>query len=101
MTKTKQMGAFAKSKGVPAAEFMTFLTGIMIFVGGVFIIFDFLIFYGALLILLFLLPAAFIMHAFWKEKDPGMKQMQHVQFMKNLSLAGAALMVMFFTIGLH
>ena len=101
VTKTKQMGAYAKSSGVPAAEFMTFLTGIMILAGAISIVFDFMIFYGALLILLFLVPTAFVMHAFWKIQDPGMKQMQHIQFMKNISLAGAALMIMFFSYGLH
>ncbi len=101
VTKTKQMGAYAKSNGVPAAEFMTFLTGIMILVGAISVIFDFMIFYGALLILLFLVPTAFMMHAFWKVQDPGMRQMQHIQFMKNISLAGAALMIMFFSSGVH
>jgi uncharacterized membrane protein YphA (DoxX/SURF4 family) len=101
VTKTKQMGAYARSNGVPAAEFMTFLTGVMLLVGAASFIFDVMIFYGALLILLFLVPTAFMMHAFWKVSDPGMKQMQHIQFMKNISLAGAALMIMFFTYGLH
>lgn len=101
LTKTKQMGAYAKSNGIPAAEFMTFITGIMIFVGAIFILFDVLMLYGAILIFLFLVPTAFVMHAFWKVEDPGMKQMQHIQFMKNIALAGAALIMICFTIGLH
>lgn len=101
LTKTRQMGSYAKSMGVKSPEFMTFLTGVMIFVGGLSVIFDFYLFCGALLIFLFLVPTAFIMHAFWKVKDPGMKQMQQIQFMKNISLAGAALMIMYFTNVLH
>jgi putative oxidoreductase len=101
LTKVKQMGGYAKSMGVPAAEFMTIVTGIMIVVGGIMVLFNFEMFYGALLIFLFLIPTSFMMHAFWKVKDAGMKQVQQIMFMKNLSLAGAALMIMYFTYGLH
>ena len=101
LTKVKQMGGYAKSMGVPAAEFMTIVTGIMIVVGGIMVLFNFEMFYGALLIFLFLIPTSFMMHAFWKVKDAGMKQVQQIMFMKNLSLAGAALMIMYFTYGSH
>ncbi len=96
LTKAKNMGGYAKSMGVPAAEFMTILSGIMILVGGLSVIFDFEMFYGALLIFLFLVPTAFMMHAFWKVQDPMMKATQQAMFMKNMSLAGAALMIMYF-----
>ena len=101
LTKTKEMGAYAASMGVPAPQFMTFLTGLMILAGGLSVLFDFDVFLGALLIVLFLIPTAFMMHAFWKVSDPMMKQFQQVQFMKNLSLAGAALMFMYYSGGLH
>ncbi len=101
LTKTKQMGAYAKSQGVPAAEFMTFITGLMIFAGAILVLFDVLMIYGAALIFLFLVPTAFIMHGFWRVEDPGMKRMQQVQFMKNIALAGAALMMICFAAGLH
>ena len=101
LTKSKQMGAYAKSMGVPAAGLMTIITGIMILVGGILVIFNFEIFIGALLIFLFLVPTAFMMHAFWKVQDPGMKQVQQIMFMKNLSMAGGALMLMYFTYGVH
>jgi len=99
ITKLKAMGGYAKSMGVPAAEPMTVITGIMILVGGISVIFDFEIFYGALLIFLFLVPTAFMMHAFWKIQDPMMKATQQAMFMKNMSMAGAALMIMYFTYG--
>lgn len=101
IAKAKDMSAYAKSGGLPAAGFFTILSGIMIFVGGLMIIFDFYMFYGALLIVLFLLPTAVLMHAFWKVQDAGMRAMQRAQFMKNISLAGAALMVMYFTYGVR
>jgi uncharacterized membrane protein YphA (DoxX/SURF4 family) len=101
LTKAKAMGGYAKSMGVPAAEFMTVLSGIMILVGGILVIFNFEMFYGALLIFLFLVPTAFMMHAFWKVQDPAVKQVQQVMFMKNMSMAGAALMIMCFTYGIR
>jgi hypothetical protein len=33
------------------------------------------------------------MHAFWKETDPQQKQQENVQFMKDLALGGAALLI--------
>jgi len=101
LTKSKEMGGYAKSMRVPAGEFMTIVTGIMILAGGIMVIFDFEMFYGALLIFLFLVPTSFMMHAFWKVADANMKQVQQIMFMKNMSIAGAALMLMYFTYGLH
>ena len=95
------MGAYAKSMGVPNGQSMTIVSGIMILVGGILVILDFYTFYGALLIFLFLIPTSFMMHAFWKLQDPGMKQVQQIMFMKNMSIAGAALMLMYFTYGLR
>jgi len=48
---------------------------------------------GALLIALFLIPTAFMMHAFWKESDATAKQNETIGFFKDLSLAGAALII--------
>jgi hypothetical protein len=33
------------------------------------------------------------MHAFWKETDPTAKQNETISFFKNLSLAGAAMII--------
>ncbi len=45
---------------------------------------------------MFLLSTAFVMHPFWKESDPqaSMNEMSH--FMKDLALAGAALLIAFY-----
>ena len=99
LTKSKQMGSYAKSMAVPAAELMTIISGIMILVGGILVVFNFYVFYGALLIFLFLIPTSFMMHAFWKLQDAGMKQVQQIMFMKNMSMAGACLMIMYLTYG--
>ncbi|MEK6228492.1 MAG: DoxX family protein, partial [Actinomycetota bacterium] len=50
---------------------------------------------GAILLVLFLVPTTFIMHAFWKEQDPQAEQMQMAMFMKNTALTGGALIILF------
>jgi putative oxidoreductase len=44
----------------------------------------------------FLLPTAFLMHAFWKETDAQAKQMEMIQFQKDLALGGASLLIFAF-----
>jgi len=54
---------------------------------------------GAWLIFLFLVPTAFLMHNFWAILDPMQSQNQMAHFMKNLSMAGAALLIAYFGSG--
>jgi uncharacterized membrane protein YphA (DoxX/SURF4 family) len=56
---------------------------------------------GAALIAFFLVPTAYYMHAFWKLDDPMMRAVQHAMFMKNIALAGAALIILFASIVLE
>lgn len=46
---------------------------------------------GSLILVGFLVPTAFLMHAFWKETDAETKQHEMVHFTKDIALAGAAL----------
>ncbi len=92
-TKNEAMAGYAKYKKIPMAKFSVYLSGLMILLGGVYIVLGFYADLGALLIALFLIPTAFLMHAFWKETDPTAKQNETISFFKNLSLAGAALII--------
>ena len=47
----------------------------------------------ALLLAIFLIPTAFMMHNFWKESDATAKMNETVAFFKDLALAGAALII--------
>ena len=93
LTKLEAMTGYAQYKKVPAAKLSVILSGLMILVGGLYIAFGVYADLGALLIALFLLPAAFMMHAFWKETDATAKQNESIGFFKDLSLAGAALII--------
>ena len=49
---------------------------------------------GALLLAIFLVLATYFFHAFWKETEPKPQTEQMIQFMKNLSMFGAMLLIM-------
>lgn len=93
LTKLDAMAGYAKYKKVPAAKLSVIVSGLMILVGGVFVALGIYADLGALLLAIFLIPTAFIMHAFWKESDATAKMNETVAFFKDLSLAGAALII--------
>ena len=91
--KLEAMAGYATYKKVPAAKLSVVVSGLMILVGGLYIAFGVYADLGALLIAIFLIPTAFLMHAFWKETDAAAKQNEMNNFFKNLSIAGAALII--------
>ena len=93
LTKLEAMTGYATYKKVPAAKLAVVVSGLMILVGGLYIAFGVYADLGALLIALFLIPTAFLMHAFWKESDATAKQNEQIAFMKDISMAGAALII--------
>jgi putative oxidoreductase len=91
--------AAGAAHGVPLASILVPLSGILAFVGGLSVLFGYKARYGALLLLLFLVPVTLIMHAFWNVTDPMMHMVQHAAFLKNVSMAGAALLIIYFGSG--
>ncbi|MEV1052982.1 DoxX family membrane protein [Streptomyces sp. NPDC059017] len=96
LTQHKQMGAYAASKGLPAAEAATVLSGVLLLLGGLSVVLGVWADLGALLIAVFVLPTALIMHAFWKETDPRTRQTEQISFLKDTALGGAALVMLAF-----
>jgi putative oxidoreductase len=92
-TQREAMSGYAQFKKVPAAKFAVLLTGFMILLGGLFVAAGIYADLGALLIAIFLVPTAFMMHNFWTISDATAKQGEMINFFKNLSLAGAALVI--------
>jgi len=90
---------FAASKGVPMASFLVPFSGIIEIIGGLSILFGYKAKWGALLLIVFLIPVTFTLHAFWNVTDPMMRQMDMAAFMKNISMLGAALMISYFGAG--
>src|SRR6185312_17270235 len=92
------MVAYAASAGVPLANIAVPLAGIFAVVGGLSVLLGYKTRYGAILLILFLVPVTFMMHAFWKA-DPNMADIQQIMFMKNLAMIGGALFLFHFGAG--
>jgi putative oxidoreductase len=88
----KGMARYAASQGIPAAEALVVLSGVMIVIGGLMVALGVWGDLGALLLLVFVLATAFLVHAFWKVQDPHQRMDQQVHFMKNLGLAGGSIL---------
>jgi uncharacterized membrane protein YphA (DoxX/SURF4 family) len=84
---------YARSKGVPAPKLAVLGTGLMLILGGASVILGLWPNIGLWMIIAFLVPTSFIMHDFWAVPED-QKQMQMINFTKNMALAGAALMML-------
>ncbi len=87
------IAGYAGSKKIPFPKFSVFISGLFLLFGGLSILLGIYHVIGIILIIVFLLPAAFFVHNFWtlpKEQ----RQMDKVNFMKNLALVGALLMLL-------
>lgn len=85
--------AYAASAGVPLANILVPVSGVIAFLGGLSILLGYRAKIGAWMIALFLIAITPAMHQFWAIADPMMRQMQMVMFMKNLAMLGAALLI--------
>ena len=81
------------SEGVPAPRLL--LTGAIGFLiaGGLSVILGYRARSGALLLLVFLVLATYYFHDFWTFEDVAEQKQQMIQFMKNLALMGALLLI--------
>ncbi|GGK32281.1 DoxX family protein [Nocardia camponoti] len=96
LTQAEGMGQYAASKGIPAAKAGVLASGVLALLGAISIIFGIWIDVGALLLVVFLAPVSLLMHTFWKETDPQLKQTEMIQFNKNLAIMGGALILFYF-----
>ncbi len=84
---------YAQSKGVPSARAAVFVGGVLLLLGGLGIVFGIAPEASLALLIIFLVPVSYKMHAFWRESDPAKRGMEKVQFTKNMALVGALLML--------
>jgi len=87
------MAGYAKSKGTPASTLAVGGTGVLLLLGGLSLVFGFQPLVGAALLVIFLLGVSFKMHNYWTVQDPQAKMGEQVNFMKNMALLGALLML--------
>jgi putative oxidoreductase len=89
----KAMAGYAAAKGVPQALAATYAGGVLLLAGGLSVLFGIWADLGSLLLVIFLVPTALLMHGFWKAEGQE-RIMEMVQFQKDLALAGASLMLL-------
>jgi uncharacterized membrane protein YphA (DoxX/SURF4 family) len=74
------------------APVSTIVTGLMMLGGALSVLTGWHVTYGVALLVLFLVPTAFIMHNYWAVADPMAKMGDRINFWKNLTIAGALLL---------
>src|SRR5919197_1215829 len=74
LTKLSMYAQYAGASGVPAPTLLTAISGLMLLAGGLSILLGVQVRWGALLIAIFLVTAAFTVHKFWGIADPGGEQ---------------------------
>lgn len=91
--------SYAASAGVPFADILVPISGVFAILGGLSVLTGFHARFGALILLMFLIPVTLIMHDFWNMTQPQMVQEQMIHFMKNLSMIGGAVLIAFYGAG--
>ena len=90
----KMLTDYAQSKKVPMASTIVFLSGLMMFLGGLGIVLGVYIELSVLLLAAFLLVVSMQMHQYWKVSDQNMRMGEEINFKKNMALLGAVLMIL-------
>jgi putative oxidoreductase len=86
------MSEYAKAKGTPFPKLAVAGTGALLLAGGLSMLLGVYPVAGIALLILFLLGVSIQMHSFWKVDNAQMKQIEIINFTKNMALIGALLM---------
>jgi len=89
---TESMTGYAEYKGLPAPKAGVLLSGLLLVLGGVGIVLGVFPVPLAALVAGFLVVSALIFHDFWTVPEDD-QQTEMTQFLKNIALAGGALVV--------
>lgn len=95
ITKGGHLIGYAASKKVPNPKMAVLLSGILVLLGGLGILFWVYVDWSVFFIILFLVPVTFMMHDFWSEKDQMTRMNSYIGFTKNIALIGGALAFLF------
>jgi uncharacterized membrane protein YphA (DoxX/SURF4 family) len=85
------MSEYAKAKGTPFPKMAVAGTALLLLAGGLSMLLGVYPVGGIGLLIVFLLGVSLQMHTFWKLDDPKMKQIEMINFTKNMALVGALL----------
>ena len=93
-TKLNDMSQYTKAKGVPFPKLAVAGSGVLLLLGGASVLLGVYPTIGVILLIVFMLGATFQMHNFWTVTDRQMKQADRINFLKNMALIGALLMLL-------
>jgi len=96
---TSEAAAHAADLGVPLSGIAVPLSGALSLIGGLSVLVGYQTRLGAWMLVAFLVPVTFLMHAFWRVTDPVALHVQQAMFMKNLAMLGGALFIASFGAG--
>jgi putative oxidoreductase len=88
------MAGYAQSKRIPAPKFAVLASGALLIIAPVLFLLGVAEVLALASLAVFLLVTAFVFHPYWTIQDPGMKQGEQLTFLKELSLAGAILVIL-------
>ena len=98
LTRYQGMKGYAQARGVPMPGPAVIVSGLMMLAGSVMILFNWHPVWGAGLVMIFLIAAAFLVHHFWSETDPMAKVNESAHFWKDLTMAAGLLV---FAVAVH
>jgi putative oxidoreductase len=96
VTQFSSTAAYMASEGVPNPKFALFGAIGLLLIGSLAIVLGAWTRIGAAFLFLFLAAATFYFHDFWRFADAGQRQLQTIQFMKNMAIGGGLLSLVAF-----
>jgi putative oxidoreductase len=87
---------YMASEGVPNPKLALFGAIGLLLLGGISLLAGAWTRIGAFFLLVFIVAATYYFHDFWKFADPTQRQLQTIQFMKNLAISGGLLSLIAF-----
>lgn len=91
-TEHENLTDYAAAHGVPMASFNVIATGVMLAIGSAGLVLGVYPVVSAGMLAVFFLVVTAFMHRFWEEDDPEQREHEMVNFLKNVTLLGVAIM---------
>ena len=92
----KATADYMATEGVPSPKLALFGAIGLLLLGGLSVVLGAWTRFGAIFLIVFLAAATYYFHDFWKFADPVQRQLQTIQFMKNMAIGGGLLALVAF-----
>jgi putative oxidoreductase len=84
---------YMTAAGLPYASSLLVIAAIVEIVGGFSLLLGWKARFGAIVLLLYLIPVTYVFHNFWEVTDAAHKQLEAIMFLKNLAIFGGLIYV--------